>query len=383
MIKERNILTIETTAIILLWSLAFVSPLFFSGSSSNNWRAIHVMWTELGVIGFAFVVNRFILMPRLFFAKKYAQYILSLCGLLTIISLFIFYFDGVNAIISFFDGDIIIDSIPIEQRGRMGRPPVEGHGGFHPPQHPGGGGMPHVGTVPANTIIPPDIGVLILTMFIIALDMGLSLSVKWMVAEHKEALTNRERVSAQLSNLQNQISPHFFMNTLNNIHALVEIDPTRAQKTIIELSGLMDYLLYESSNMDRVSLHRELEFTQNYINLMRLRYPKRVVIDFKHSGNEPKVEIPPLLFLNFIENTFKYGVDYTKESFIRIYFNFSSSHIEMIAQNSNHSATTKSARHGLGIENSLKRLKLLYGNSYTLEISDKEGVYSVTLKISI
>lgn len=327
-----------------------------------------MMWIELSVIGFAFIVNRFLLMPRLFFTKMYTQYVLSICGLLALISIFILYFDGVNIVMSLIDSDFVEYHRP---REAMVPPPLDINE------------LPPLQVRPTNTLIPPTVNVLILSALIIALDTSLNISTKWLILEHKEEEKKRKSVTAQLTNLQNQISPHFFMNTLNNIHALVEIDPTRAQKTIIELSGLMDYLLYESSNMDRVSLHRELEFTQNYINLMRLRYPKRVVIDFKHSGNEPKVEIPPLLFLNFIENTFKYGVDYTKESFIRIYFNFSSSHIEMIAQNSNHSATTKSARHGLGIENSLKRLKLLYGNSYTLEISDKEGVYSVTLKISI
>ncbi len=169
---------------------------------------------------------------------------------------------------------------------------------------------------------------------------------------------------------------------LNNIHALVEIDPPRAQKTIIELSGLMDYLLYESSNIERVSLQRELEFTESYINLMRLRYPKRVVIDFSYSEPVPLIKLPPLLFLNFIENTFKYGVDYTKESFINVRFDFTDSELTMVTQNSNHADTVKSKQtRGIGISNSRKRLKLLYGNSYILDINDSEDIYSVTLKI--
>lgn len=242
---------------------------------------------------------------------------------------------------------------------------------------------PPTSNPPINTIIPPAVTVMILSAITIALDIGISISTKWIISEQKQAEIKKERISAQLSNLQSQVSPHFFMNTLNNIHALVEIDPQRAQKTIIELSGLMDYLLYDSSNKETVPIQHEMEFIKSYVNLMRLRYPGRVMIDFTHDTDIPSCKIPPLLFLNFIENTFKYGVDYTQESFIKINFRFSDEHIEMETINSNHSASVKTKRHGLGISNSRKRLKLLYNDKFKLEISDKKEVYCVNLKIPI
>ncbi len=325
------------------------------------------MWIEFGVVFSVFLAHRFVLVPQLFSTKKYIKYIVAVAVLITGVCLFIL-LDGVNETLSLW-GDSVVDHL---------RPSV----GDTPP--------PRMNMLPLNTpprispqsIIPPGVSVVIFSMVVIALDLGLDIAAKWIISEHKQAEMSKERVSTQLTNLQNQISPHFFMNTLNNIHALVEIDPKRAQRTIIELSELMDYLLYESSNLDNISLHRELEFTRNYINLMRLRYPKRVLIEFSHEDPIPSIKIPPLLFLNFIENTFKYGVDYSKDSFIKICFIFDPTYIEMTTINSNHSAIVKSEkRHGLGIDNGRKRLKLLYGSRYSLNIDNRDDIFCVTLRI--
>lgn len=379
MSKEKNILRIERTAIILLWIVVFISPLLFVDEFNDNWHAVYVLWVELFIIAIAFMIHRFLLLPRLFFKKKYIRYILSIGVVIFIIGVFILSFDGVNYIISLFSEEFVIPTI---SHGGMslhgGIPPHGGSVGMPPPH----GAMPHT-MPPVTTIIPPSVSVLTLLIIVLLLDLGLSIATKWLITEQREAEKKRERVTAQLSNLQNQVSPHFFMNTLNNIHALIEIDPPRAQETIIELSELMGYLLYESSNMERVSLQREIEFITSYINLMRLRFPKRVTIDFKYDNDVPQIKIPPLLFLNFIENSFKYGIDYSKESFIKIAFRFTNNEIKMTAENSNHSATVKSDRHGLGISNTRKRLKLLYENNFTLNIINSENVYFVTLKIPI
>ncbi len=396
MIQERKILTIEFTAIILLWALVIVFPLLFTSEYNRDWRAIQLMWAECSVVGFAFAINRFIFMPYLFFKGHYAKYVISITVLFLFLSLFIIYFDGVTKILTLFGADSADFAAPL-MGGGGGPAPMHG-GEIHAPgalphggaPAPGGGapgiGMPGhsappAGRLPVSSLIPPMITVLIFSAFVIALDMGLSIAVKWIISEQKQAEINKVRVSEQLARLQSQVSPHFFMNTLNNIHALVDIDSSRAKKTIIELSSLMDYLLYESSNREQVSLQRELEFLDSYINLMRLRYPKRVLIDFTYDQPAAYVRIPPLLFLNFIENSFKYGVDYDQESFIKINFHIDDSHVEMTTLNSNYSNNVISSRHGLGISNSRKRLSLLYGDKYKLEYGDKDNVYFVTLKI--
>ncbi|MFI3277923.1 MAG: histidine kinase [Rikenellaceae bacterium] len=376
MIRERKILTIEYTAIILLWTLVVVFPLLFMDDINQNWRGVYVLWSECTVVGFAFLVNRFILMPRLFFSRRYIAYISSLIALFTILGVFVLHYDGVNVILSIFGygGDVAGDiAPPIMSAPPPSMPPHA----IHPTV------APHAAAHHAVTVIPPTISVLILSVIVIALDMGLSIAFKWIISEHKQAEINKERISAQLSNLQSQVSPHFFMNTLNNIHALVDIDSKRAKQTIIELSNLMDYLLYESSSQECVLLQKELLFIRNYINLMRLRYSKQVKIEFSHSDNIPPVKIPSLLFLNFIENAFKYGVDYEQDSFIKIHFEFDHTSIRMTASNSNHSSSVNGNRHGLGISNSRKRLNLLYDNEYTLDITDIDRVYFVDLKIPI
>ncbi len=376
MINEQKILATEFTAIILLWTLVVVSPLLFMDDLNQNWRAVHVMWAECMVVGFAFLVNRFVLMPRLFFEKQYALYAISLSIIFLLLGVFVLHFDGVNILIQLFGES------PTE---RLDMPPMEGMPPHDmiPPQRPHPMGMQRVATPPNITVIPPMISVLTLSALVIALDIGLSITVKWLIAEQRQTHNDKERVAAQLSNLQSQVSPHFFMNTLNNIHALVDIDSERAKQTIIELSGLMNYLLYESSSHSKVSLSREIDFINSYINLMRLRFPELVKIDFICDENVPSVKIPPLLFLNFIENAFKYGVDYEQESFIKIKFEFSNTSIAMIALNSNHADSVKSHRHGLGISNCRGRLELLYDDRYTLDISDKEKIFYVNLKIPI
>ncbi|MFI3331505.1 MAG: histidine kinase [Rikenellaceae bacterium] len=360
--NKRKILTIEFTVIILLWTLIFTSPLFFMNEYNDNLRSVHVLWVEWSVIGFAFVINRFILMPHLFFRKKYTEYALSLSALLGLLSIFIINYDGVDFILSFFGSE---------------------HEPFHqlmdwdsPPPPPGAPMQP--------SFIPPYVSVLVFMVLTLALDMGLSIAIKWLISEQEQAFLSKQAVDNELNSLKNQVSPHFFMNTLNNIHALVELEPKRAQTTIIELSSLMDYLLYESSTQEKVSLKKELEFTQNYVNLMRLRYPEKVVIEFNIDKDMPDVKLPALLFLNFIENTFKYGIDYSKESFIKIHFSHYDNFVEMSAINSNHSKSVKHKNHsGLGIQNAEQRLRLLYSNNFVLDIDNNPEFFSVTLKVPI
>ncbi len=372
MISNRKLYAVEFAVIVLLWTLAVISPLFFISDMDHEWRSVHVMWMECAVVGVAFLINRIVLMPRLFFRKRYIAYIISIVGLLLLFSIFILHFDGVNALLSLFgEGDA--------------NPPIAGFAHDMSPQHSQHGGFPPppMSIPPTVNVIPPTISVIIASLLVLALDLGLRIAVTWIITEQKQSAIDGERITAQLQNLQSQVSPHFFMNTLNNIHALVDIDSQRAKGTIIELSDLMSYLLYDSSNKDRVLLQRELDFINSYINLMRLRFSTQVKVNFSYNTPVPSVKIPPLLFLNFIENAFKYGVDCDKESIVKIKFDLSPTQIVMTALNSNHSSSSKSEKHGLGVENSRKRLDLLYGSSYTLDICEMEKIYYVTLKIPI
>ncbi len=361
--------------IVLLWTLVIVSPLLFMDDSVQDWRDIYIMWIECAVVGVTFLINRLILVPWLFTTKKYTKYIIALSILFVLLGAFVIVFDGVRSLIDTFVGE--------PSHRLMSEDLSMNFENMHHIHRPMRGGRPSGVLPPVFSIIPPSISVMAFSAVVIALDMGLNISFKWVISEQKQAEINKERISTQLTNLQSQVSPHFFMNTLNNIHALVDIDSERAKQTIIELSSLMDYLLHESSTTEKVSLRKELDFINSYINLMRLRFPEKVKIDFSHDKIIPTVKIPPLLFLNFIENSFKYGVNYDKTSFIKINFSFNESEITMEAINTNHSSTVKRQRRGIGISNSRKRLKLLYDNMYSLQINENDETYCVTLKIPI
>ena len=113
--------------------------------------------------------------------------------------------------------------------------------------------------------------------------------------------------------LKFQINPHFFMNTLNNIHALIDIDTEYAKNAVIELSKMMRYVLYESGR-EIISLNRDIQFVQNYIGLMRIRYTDAVDIRVEYPHDlSPQVSIPPLLLIVFVENAFKHGISPKEE----------------------------------------------------------------------
>ena len=191
-----------------------------------------------------------------------------------------------------------------------------------------------------------------------------------------------QRLQSELQYLKYQINPHFFMNTLNNIHALVDIDTGKAKSTIVELSKLMRYVLYEASNKT-ILLSREVQFLKNYIALMSLRYTNKVSIQMDFPAEVPEVQIPPLLFVSFVENAFKHGVSYRSESFIHVLMQLDEGNrLSFRCSNSNNGSADEQ-HHGIGLENIRKRLRLLFGNDYTLSITEEEHKFDVLLIIPL
>jgi sensor histidine kinase YesM len=173
------------------------------------------------------------------------------------------------------------------------------------------------------------------------------------------------------------------MNTLNNIHSLIEADQKLAQNAVLKLSEMMRYLLYESGR-GTTTLAREIEFLKSYVNLMQLRVDDSVIVSFELPERCTNVSLPPLLFISFIENAFKHGVSYRAPSslFFKLIQNDGS--IEFIARNtiSSFQNNDSLAHHGgIGLENIRKRLNLLYGERYQLNIEKTEHEFSVRLTI--
>ena len=190
----------------------------------------------------------------------------------------------------------------------------------------------------------------------------------------------KQNLQTELEYLKHQINPHFFMNTLNNIHALIDIDAEKAKETVIELSKIMRYILYDSSQ-PLIPLQKEITLMNNYIELMRIRYTDPIDITVSVPEHVPDVKIPPLLFITFIENAFKHGISYRHASFVHVAIEVQEKELSFYIMNSNFNQLPHDT--GIGLENVTKRLNLLYGNKYTLSIRAEEDVYRVTLVIPI
>lgn len=203
--------------------------------------------------------------------------------------------------------------------------------------------------------------------------------------EQQMQLLSQENLRAEMESLKYQINPHFFMNTLNNIHALIDIDGEAAKSAVIDLSKMMRYVLYDSAHAS-ITLANDIRFLQNYIELMRIRYTDNVEIALDYPRELPaNVSIPPLLLIVFVENAFKHGVSYNRPSFIRIRIECADERLTAVIANSR-TAPAENLRRtgGIGLENVRKRLDLTYGpNGYTLDIDEQRSRYTVKLVIPI
>ena len=218
--------------------------------------------------------------------------------------------------------------------------------------------------------------------------MGMNLGVKlyFRSQEATEALTQIEKhaLERQLQYLKYQVNPHFFMNTLNNIHALVDIDPERAKASIVELSKLMRYVLYEGNNKLTL-LSREVQFLRNYVQLMSMRYNTgNVSISLDAPDVLPDSMLPPLLLVIFVENAFKHGISYRTKSFVEISLQPHGDRLLFSCRNSRPEIKhDENMKGGVGLSNVRRRLDLLFPDDYTLDIKETDDTYTVKLEIPL
>ena len=220
---------------------------------------------------------------------------------------------------------------------------------------------------------------------IAGMSAAIRLSMRWKQNESALQEAEKSRMEAELKNLRNQLNPHFLLNTLNNIYALIAFDADKAQTAVQELSRLLRYVLYENQQKT-VTLDKEMDFIRNYIELMRIRLAANVSVEtcFDIRPNS-RTEIAPLIFISLIENAFKHGISPTEPSFIRIHFSESPGKICCDIQNSYHPKTqTDKSGSGIGLEQVQKRLDLSYPGRYSWKQGvspDKKEYYSqLTIK---
>ncbi len=202
--------------------------------------------------------------------------------------------------------------------------------------------------------------------------------IKRQLAEEKQKHTE-----AELEWLKNQLNPHFLFNTLNNISSLVQIDADQAQDSIAQLSDLLRYAMYETRH-ETVPLKGEVEFMQNYIDLMRLRCNERTEVLAQLSTFNAQLEIAPLLFISLIENAFKHGVSSGRDSRINITLTTDDHLLTFICENTNYPKDEQNrSGSGIGIENTKRRLELIYKDKYTWEQSLQDNIYHVKVTIQL
>jgi two-component system, LytTR family, sensor kinase len=202
--------------------------------------------------------------------------------------------------------------------------------------------------------------------------------------EKRQKELEKEKLNSELAFLKSQISPHFFFNTLNNIYALIGINTEDSQIAILKLSRMMRYLLYESENGE-TQLSSEIDFMNNYIDLMRLRMSDKVKLSVSFPSKYENLAIPPLLFISIIENAFKHGISYREKSFIDIAMEVSKELITFRCNNSIVKTGDESSdlHSGIGLENVSKRLNLLFPGKHEFKIDKTGSSFQVLITISI
>ena len=333
-----------------------------------------------------FIVNNFIFVPRWLFADKFLYYFLS-CILLVVVVVFLsdILFDLTRSIRPPFDRMPPPD-FPLP-RGNMPPPDFPLPRGNMPPSD--AVSFPRRNAPPMGFPYAPhhlvfNYGQAIVCFLLVGFNTGVKSFFRW--SEERERQSERERqfLHTELTFLKHQISPHFFMNTLNNIHALIDIDTEKARDTIVKLSRLMRYMLYET-DAQKVSLKREIEFIESYIELMRLRYDEEIMtVETEYPAITDEIYIPSFLFLSFIENAFKHGVVLHGHSLIRIGFAHENGRLTFTVHNNKSDVVSSiDEMSGIGLENVRKRLDLIFKDNYTLRIQSTGNIYEIYLNIPV
>lgn len=200
--------------------------------------------------------------------------------------------------------------------------------------------------------------------------------------EHLSQL-KEDKLKAELSSLKAQINPHFLFNTLNSIYALSVKKDDKASEAIINLSGLMRYVI-KDANDNKIPLQKEIEYISNYIELQKARLGNTASVLFEVKGNTGDKQIAPLILITYIENAFKYGVNPdADECVVEVNIQIKTEGLNMFVFNRKVQLSEDKSSTGIGVMNTSERLSLLYPNKHELEIKEDNETYSVNLFIEL
>jgi sensor histidine kinase YesM len=340
-IKNNRLFTVFTH--ILVWAVLFSLPyLLSSGQSFDLQKIIEHSWIPLAFYAVIFYLNYFFLIDGFLFKKKVILYFI-------INALLIAFFIWLKFQLRYF----------FMEENQNGTPKFD----FPPKRF-----FIYIDTL--SLIIP------------LIFSITLRIYERWIKTEAEKKESKNTQLESELQHLKYQLQPHFFFNSLNNIYSLVDISPEKAKETIHSLSILMRYLLYES-NVEKVSLKKEIEFIKQYIELMDLRTSEKTVVKADFPVLTEDLQVAPLLFISLIENAFKHGVSAVKQSDIYFSMQIDGQKIRFETENNNFkkNALDKSGS-GIGLKNIQKRLELLYPEKHFFKIQESDELFTAQLEIN-
>ena len=388
----------ELLLYLALWMLLFLMPLFViyirqlhSGvTTAFPWGELHLLWRHYAIFLLMFLVHNYVLASLLVYRQRRALYFSSLAILLGVFLLL-----QCSIRPEHHEMHHKHDFTPTAFEKRTHHDGGQAAHPVPPAFHEHGEATPHDRQPRPERMHHPmvvmgehDVVATIIFILMLGMNIGVKLYFRQQQDRDRMMKLENDNLEQQLEYLKYQINPHFLMNTLNNIHALVDIDPEQAKETIVELSKIMRFVLYEGSKQ-KVPLRQELLFLENYIKLMKMRFTDQVAINVELPDMIPDREIPPLLLITFVENAFKHGVSYQKKSFIDINISVSPSASCTQGQTlvfrcvNSKQAQARDSHGGVGLQNARRRLQLLYRSDYSLKIADGEDTYSVKLEIPL
>lgn len=195
-----------------------------------------------------------------------------------------------------------------------------------------------------------------------------------------------QTMQSELRFLKSQINPHFLFNTLNNLYALTLKKSDKAPEIVIKLSEMMRYMLYEC-NEKRVLLKKEVNYLRNYLDLERIRQHEDIEINFLVEGQVNDQQVAPLLFIPFLENSFKHGLNtQLKNGFVNILLEVDEKHVDFQIENSKGGTVLRPDNRpsgGIGLVNVRRRLDLIYSDRYELKVSNNPNTFSVHLTVNL
>lgn len=323
---------------ILLWVMLCTLPPMFTFLSDHDWHraweAIRVGFKLQAPIVAIYFINFYFVVPFFLFKRKsFREFVLADLILLTVVNVGFYY------------------------------PPAKLDPGWQ------------------SVLLTIIIASLLFQLFIVAFAVGMRYIIRWNEMELRRQAEVQKNTEAELVWLKNQLNPHFLFNTLNNISSLIQVDADTAQESLGQLSDLLRYALYESSQKE-VPLSDEVAFMRDYIDLMKLRCNDNAEITVDFPDNVPNVKVIPLLFISPIENAFKHGINNRRASFVHISLLWENDCINFHIENSCHpKAETDRTGSGIGVENLRRRLELAYPGRHVYKQFLSETICQITITI--